>query len=230
MVATGLRVLVTAVIDSRNRGPKVSAWQMLAPAGESRRRVSATRRGDKTPCQVVLLPPDPLLSDLKAAATKCFQDLYVVLTKFKVKTVVGFETLKDASRLGPKRVAGARVEVHGEGADLESEFEAPGRSRSVGGAVRVRNVGRRRRADDRVRRVRGVDAHTRCVGISDAQGTPRKWTCGECNAGAENHGESGGGTGQAGPPKQPPAERVRPPPTVRRPLPERIMPRRKGVR
>ena len=170
-----------------------------------------------------------MLSDLKAAATKCFQDLYVVLTKFKVKTVVGFETLKDASRLGPKRVAGARVEVHGEGADLESEF------RYQGGLDQwvVRCVcgtwdddGERMIACD----VCEVWMHTRCVGISDAQGTPRKWTCGECNAEAQRTTEKAKAAERAKPepPKQPPAERVRPPPTVRRPLPERIMPRRKG--
>lgn len=230
MVATGLRVLVTAVIDSRNRGPKVSG---MADAGAGGKSKTARRREHgvetKPPPEVVLLPPDPMLSDLKAAANKCFQDLYVVLAKFKVKTVVGFETLKDASRLGPKRVAGARVEVHGEGADLESEFRYQGGLdqwvvRCVCGTCD--DDGERMIACD----VCEVWMHTRCVGISDAQGTPRRWTCGECDAEAQRTAEKAKAAERAmpEPPKQPPAERVRPPPTVRRPLPERIMPRRKG--
>ena len=130
-------------------------------------------------------------------STKCFQDLYVVLTKFKVKTVVGFETLKDAARLGPKRVAGARVEVHGEG-PIWRAVSVPGRSRSVGGAVRVRNVGRRRRADDRVRRVRGVDAHKMRGHLGRAGHAEEVDVRRVQRRGAENHGESkGGGTGQA---------------------------------
>ena len=66
MVATGLRVLVTAVIDSRNRGPKVSGMADAGAGGKSEDGASA-QHGVETnpPPEVVLLPPDPLLSDLE---------------------------------------------------------------------------------------------------------------------------------------------------------------------
>ena len=63
---------------------------------------------------MILPPADPTLADLKAAATKCFQDLYVVLGKFKVRTVVGLENAKETQKVG--KTAGRKVEVHGEGA------------------------------------------------------------------------------------------------------------------
>ena len=214
MTATGLRVLVTAVIDTRNCGPKVSG--LTGKAAKKLKHGIET----KPPPEVVLLPPDPLMSDLKKAADKAFQELYVVLAKFKVKTVVGFEGLADKTRLGPKKIAGAKVEVHGEGADLESEFRYQGGLdqwvvRCVCGTC-----------DDDGERMIACDAcevwmHTRCVGISDTMGTPRRWTCVECQAEAEEEAAAAVAVPAAPPPG-------RPPPTVRRPLPEKILKKRKG--
>ena len=126
MLAKGLRVLVTAVIDAKNKGPKVSGMDVSAKGVRRKHGVET-----KPPPEVVLLPPDPLLSDLKLAVNKCFQDLYVVLAKFKVTYAVGFESTKDATKLGAKKIGGARVEVHGDGADLESEFRAADETTSL---------------------------------------------------------------------------------------------------
>ena len=99
--ASELAVMVTAVIDSRNRGPKVSG---MAEGKAKKAARDAHGIETKPPPEVVLLPPDALMSDLKAAVNKCFSDLYVVLAKFRVKTVVGFESVKDHSRLSPKKL------------------------------------------------------------------------------------------------------------------------------
>ena len=174
--------MVTAVIDSRNRGPKVSG---MGGGGGGKKSKSAKKRREhgvetKPPPEVILLPADPTLADLKAAATKCFQDLYVVLGKFKVRTVVGLENAKETQKVG-KKTAGRKVEVHGEGADLQSEFRYQGgldqwTVRCVCGTT-----------DDDGERMIACDAcevwmHTRCVGIVDSAGTPRRWTCLECEA------------------------------------------------
>jgi hypothetical protein len=166
---------------------------------------------------------------------KCFSDLYVVLAKFRVKTVVGFESVKDHSRLSPKKIAGARLEVHGEGANLESEF------RYQGGLDQWTVRCECGTTDDDGERMIACDAcevwmHTRCVGISDAQGTPRRWTCRDCEEEARREAAKPAAKApkkEPEPPKpklKPPpvVERVRPPPKIRRPVPERIMPRRKG--
>jgi hypothetical protein len=241
-IASGAtRVMVTAVIDSRNRGPKVSG---MGGGGGGKKSKSAKKRREhgvetKPPPEVILLPADPTLADLKAAATKCFQDLYVVLGKFKVRTVVGLENAKETQKVG-KKTAGRKVEVHGEGADLQSEFRYQGgldqwTVRCVCGTT-----------DDDGERMIACDAcevwmHTRCVGIVDSAGTPRRWTCLECEAeaaaeaakaakAAKASGARARKHGDHASKKRPPpaVERVRPPPTKRRPLPERVMPRRKG--
>lgn len=221
MLATGVRVLVTAVIDARNRGPKVSG--MADKAAKKHKHGIET----KPPPEVVLLPPDPLLSDLKAAASKAFQELYVVLAKYKVKTVVGFEGVADKTRLGvlgvgsnSKKAAGLAVEVHGDGADLESEFRYQGGLdqwvvRCVCGTCD--DDGERMIACDAC----GVWMHTRCVGISDAQGTPRRWTCVECEVEVREAAEAAAAV--APPPG-------RPPPMVRCPLPEKNHKKRKESR
>ena len=123
-LAKGVRVLVTAVIDAKNKGPKVSGMDTKGSSAKGGRKKHGVET--KPPPEVVLLPPDPILADLKLAVNKCFQDLYVVLAKFKVSYVVGFESTKDATKLGVKKIGGARVEVHGDGADLESEFRYQG--------------------------------------------------------------------------------------------------------
>ena len=208
MVATAVRVLVTAVIDSRNRGPKVSG--MNSKAAKKHKHGIET----KPPPEVVLLPVDPLLSDLKAVASKTFQELYVVMAKYKVKTVTGYEGTADKTRLGPKKIAGAHLEVHGDGADLESEFRYQGGLdqwvvQCVCGTCD--DDGERMIACD----VCEVWMHTRCVGISDLQGTPRRWTCSECKAEAEE-----AAVVAAAPPPG------RPPPTVRHPLPDKDVKKR----
>ena len=233
------RVMITAVIDSRNRGPKVSG--MGGGGGGGKKSKSAKKRREhgvetKPPPEVILLPADPTLAELKSAATKCFRDLYVVLEKFKVRTVVGLENAKETQSVG-KKVAGRRLEVHGEGADLQSEFRYQGgldqwTVRCVCGTT-----------DDDGERMISCDAcgvwmHTRCVGIVDSAGTPRRWTCLECEAEAAAEAAkaakaakaSGKQARENASKKRPPpaVERVRPPPTKRRPLPERVMPRRKG--
>ena len=232
LTATATRVMVTAVIDSRNRGPKVSG---MAEGKAKKAARDAHGIETKPPPEVVLLPPDALMSDLKAAVNKCFSDLYVVLAKFRVKTVVGFESVKDHSRLSPKKIAGARLEVHGEGANLESEF------RYQGGLDQWTVRCECGTTDDDGERMIACDAcevwmHTRCVGISDAQGTPRRWTCRDCEEEARREAAKPAAKApkkEPEPPKpklKPPpvVERVRPPPKIRRPVPERIMPRRKG--
>ena len=78
-LAKGVRVLVTAVIDAKNKGPKVSGMDTKGSSAKGGRKKHGVET--KPPPEVVLLPPDPILADLKLAVNKCFQDLYVVLAK-----------------------------------------------------------------------------------------------------------------------------------------------------
>ena len=116
---------------------------------------------------------------MKNAVNKVFSDLYVVLAKYRVRHVIGFESTQEKARLNAKKIAGASLEVLGDGADLESDFRYQGGLdqwivRCVCGTCD--DDGERMIACD----VCEVWMHTRCVGISDSENTPRRWTCKEC--------------------------------------------------
>lgn len=93
------RVLVTAIIDRSNSGPKVSGLGG-AIMGKNRRKLGVE---SKPPPEIVLLPVPCTLGELKKEATKAFADLYVILSKFKVTAIKGYENLPDSTRLNKIR-------------------------------------------------------------------------------------------------------------------------------
>ena len=112
---------MTAVMDTRNQGPALSGLGVNNV--KARQRVGTVTR---PPPELVFLPSEPTLGDLRRNASKAFRDLYVVLSDFKVTRVKGYEGMSDKTRLGWRKMQGASVEVHGEGADLESEYRYQG--------------------------------------------------------------------------------------------------------
>ena len=169
-----IRIIVTAVIDTRNQGPLLSG--LGANNGKSRQRIGTITR---PPPEMVWLPSDPTLGDLKRVASKAFRDLYVVLSDFKVTRVKGYEGVSDKTRLGWRKMHGAFVEVHGEGADLESEFRYQGGLEQW--TVKCMcgtgdDDGERMIACDEC----GIWMHTRCVGIKDSAKAPSNWICPKC--------------------------------------------------
>ena len=169
------RVLVTAIIDRSNSGPKVSGLGG-AIMGKNRRKLGVE---SKPPPEIVLLPVPCTLGDLKREATKAFADLYVILTKFKISTIKGYENLPDSTRLNKNSLQHAHAEALGEGADLESEFRYQG---GLDQWVVKCHCGTN---DDDGERMIACDLceiwmHTRCVGIDDEATTPKKFTCHEC--------------------------------------------------
>lgn len=169
------RVLVTAVIDRSNSGPKVSGLGG-AIMGKNRRKLGVE---SKPPPEIVLLPVPCTLGELKKEATKAFADLYVILSKFKVTSIKGYENLPDSTRLNKNSLQYAHAEVMGEGADLESDFRYQG---GLDQWVVNCHCGTN---DDDGERMIACDRcetwmHTRCVGIEDEEKTPKRFTCHEC--------------------------------------------------
>ena len=169
------RVLVTAIIDRSNSGPKVSGLGG-AIMGKNRRKLGVE---SKPPPEIVLLPVPCTLGELKKEATTAFADLYVILSKFKVTAIKGYENLPDSTRLNKNSLQYAHAEVMGEGADLESEY------RYQGGLDQwVVNCHCGTNDDDGERMIAcdrcEIWMHTRCVGIEDEAKTPKRFTCHEC--------------------------------------------------
>jgi len=190
-----IRILVTVVIDARNQGPLLSG--LGSNVGKARRRLGTET---KPPPEMIFLPGDPTLGDLKRVASKAFSDLYVVLAKFKVTKVKGYEAMSDKIRLGWRKISGAHVEVHGEGADLESEF------RYQGGLEQWTVKCMCGTGDDDGERMIACDKcevwmHTRCMGIKDDLPAPKQFRCVKC--------------GGPEPPRLVPDNRSRPAPRAR---------------
>ena len=122
--------------------------------------------------KIVLLRVPCTLGELKKEATKAFADLYVILSKFKVTAIKGYENLPDSTRLNKNSLQYAHAEVMGEGADLESEY------RYQGGLDQwVVNCHCGTNDDDGERMIAcdrcEIWMHTRCVGIEDEAKTPK---------------------------------------------------------
>jgi len=169
------RVLVTAIIDRSNSGPKVSGLGGSI-MGKNRRKLGVE---SKPPPEIVLLPVPCTLGELKKEATKAFAELYVILSKFKITAIKGYENLPDSTRLNKNSLQYAHAEVMGEGADLESEY------RYQGGLDQwVVNCHCGTNDDDGERMIAcdrcEIWMHTRCVGIEDEAKTPKRFTCHEC--------------------------------------------------
>jgi len=170
-----VRIIVTAVMDARHQGPALSG--LVSNAGKARPRSGTITR---PPPELAFLPSDPTLGDLKRVASKAFRDLYIVLNEFRVTRVKGYEGMSDKTRLGWRKMHGASVEVHGEGADLESEFRYQGGFEQWTVSCMCGtgdDDGERMIACDKC----GVWMHTRCVGIRDSANAPKRWICSNCS-------------------------------------------------
>jgi hypothetical protein len=170
-----IRIIVTAVIDNRHQGMTLSG---IGANGNKPRPRSGTIT--RPPPELCFLPSDPTLGDLKRIASKALRDLYIVLADFKVTRVKGYEGMSDKTRLGWRKMHGASIEVHGEGADLESEF------RYQGGFEQWTVSCMCGTGDDDGERMIACDKcsiwmHTRCVGIKDSATAPKRWICPKCS-------------------------------------------------
>ena len=169
-----IRIIATAVIHTRSQGPAPSG---LGPnVAKSRQKIGTITR---PPPELVFLPSEPTLGDLKRVTSKAFRDLYVVLSDFKVTRVKGHEGQSDKTRLGWRKMHGASVEVQGDGADVASELRYQGGFEQW--TVQCMcgtgdDDGERMIACDKC----GVWMHTRCVGIKDNKNAPSHWICPNC--------------------------------------------------
>ncbi|KAJ8769157.1 hypothetical protein K2173_000932 [Erythroxylum novogranatense] len=139
--------------------------------------------GPNTPPEVLVLPPNATLSDLKFEATRALQDVYLIFRRFQAEELVGYSGVDDSTQVKLLLGSAEYVEVRGRclGKHSVNKFRMErGMERwTVECSCGARDDdGERMLACD----VCGVWQHTRCSGIPDSVSVPAKFICRRCRS------------------------------------------------
>ncbi|XP_022718188.1 PHD finger protein At1g33420 isoform X2 [Durio zibethinus] len=133
------------------------------------------------PPELIVLPRDATIGDLKTEATKVFEEVYAMFKRFQVKDLLDYGSVKDNITLkllvgttGSVRVQGRCASKHGLN---RFRMERGTENWTVDCTCGARDDdGERMLACDMC----GVWQHTRCAGIDNADAIPAKFTCMRC--------------------------------------------------
>lgn len=147
---------------------------------EKRGGIMQTRTCSPPP-ELIYLPSDATIGDLKDASVTAFHELYEIFNKFTPLTVEGIDSeinVTDSCPLGPAP-AGATYFIRGSGANLQDDFSRQGGITDWVVRCRCGIV------DDDGERFVSCDIcdiweHTRCSGIPDEEPVPVRWVCATC--------------------------------------------------
>ncbi|XP_044500552.1 PHD finger protein At1g33420 isoform X1 [Mangifera indica] len=133
------------------------------------------------PSELIVLPVNATVSDLKVEATKAFQEVYLVFRRFQAEELLGYSGVDDSTQV--KLLLGSSESVCVRGRCLGKN--GLGKYRMERGIERWTvdcscgakdDDGERMLACD----VCGVWQHTRCSGIHDAHAVPARFVCYRC--------------------------------------------------
>lgn len=138
------------------------------------------------PAELVVLPANATVSDLKIEASKAFQEVYLAFRRFQAEELVGYGGVEDSSQVKLLLWSTESVRVRGRcmGKNVLNKFRVErGIERwtveCICGAKD--DDGERMLACD----VCGVWQHTRCSGIKDFDAVPAKFVCYRCRGSPE---------------------------------------------
>ncbi|KAM5558120.1 PHD finger protein MALE MEIOCYTE DEATH 1 [Rosa sericea] len=131
------------------------------------------------PGEIVVMPLDATVGELKQEAESALRDTYCITEQFVVMEIKGLEESDDMEVLSGAVQSGTEVGVRGSGIDLDTPFRYQGGSdtwmvRCECGATD--DDGERMVACD----ICEVWQHTRCCGMEDADEVPRLFICSTC--------------------------------------------------
>eukprot|EP00262_Sarcandra_glabra_P021960 TRINITY_DN9486_c0_g1_i1.p1 TRINITY_DN9486_c0_g1~~TRINITY_DN9486_c0_g1_i1.p1 ORF type:complete len:276 (-),score=44.53 TRINITY_DN9486_c0_g1_i1:63-890(-) len=134
------------------------------------------------PPELLILPADATVSDLKFEAIKAFQEVYVIFKRFQVEQLLDYGDVDDTTRV--KFLVGSSGSVRVRGRCIGSyhglhqfRMERGTDSWTVDCKCGARDDdGERMLACDAC----GVWQHTRCAGIRDIDVVPTKFVCDKC--------------------------------------------------
>ncbi|XP_017985425.1 PREDICTED: PHD finger protein At1g33420 [Theobroma cacao] len=137
--------------------------------------------GPDPPAELVVLPLNATVSDLKMEASKAFQEVYLAFRRFQAEELLGYGGVEDSTEV--KHLLGSTESVRVRGRCLGknglSKFRAErGIERWTVDCIcgAKDDDGERMLACD----VCGVWQHTRCSGIKDSEAVPAKFVCYRC--------------------------------------------------
>lgn len=137
--------------------------------------------GTRPPTELIILPQDATILDLKIETSKAFQDVYLMFERFQAEEVVGFGSVEESTQVHHLLGSTELVRLRG-------------RSPSKNGLSRFRMERGDERwtvdckcgaKDDDGERMLACDVcnvwqHTRCSGISDSDSVPVRFVCQRC--------------------------------------------------
>ncbi|XP_077249673.1 RING/FYVE/PHD zinc finger superfamily protein [Tasmannia lanceolata] len=148
------------------------------------------------PPELVVLPINATVYDLKLEAEKAFQEAYVLFKRFQVEKLVDYEDVKDSMLVtllvglqGWVRIRGQCGAENHDGWLNEFRMERGTENWTVDCLCGARDDdGEKMLACD----LCGVWQHTRCVGIHDFEPVPLRFVCRRCDV-LQGRGSRGGG-------------------------------------
>lgn len=136
------------------------------------------------PPELVVLPSNSTVSDLKTEASNAFQDVYLICNKFQVDEIVGNSSADDSTPVklltGSTELVRVRGKCIGKNALSQYQSERGLEKWTVDCCCGAKDDdGERMLACDAC----GVWRHTRCSGIHDTDSVPKKFFCPRCQSG-----------------------------------------------
>uniref|UniRef100_A0A2N9F511 Zinc finger PHD-type domain-containing protein n=1 Tax=Fagus sylvatica TaxID=28930 RepID=A0A2N9F511_FAGSY len=144
------------------------------------------------PPELIILPPNATVSDLKLEVSKAFQEVYLIFRKFQAEELFGYGGVDESTQV--KLLLGSTESVRVRGRCLGKNGLS--RFRMERGVERWTvdcscgakdDDGERMLACD----ICGVWQHTRCSGINDSDSVPSKFVCQRCRSSDGNTIASG---------------------------------------
>ncbi|XP_060182692.1 PHD finger protein At1g33420 [Lycium barbarum] len=179
--------------------PKSDAIQVLCEVDIMEQSDAHSRN----PPELLILPSDATISDLKAQASRTFQDVYLMFRRFQADELVGYGGVKESTQvkllLGSAEFVTVRGKFLGKNGLSRYRMERGLERWTVDCYCGAKDDdGERMLACD----VCGVWQHTRCAGIPDLDAVPARFICLRCrcvshtaNASDSCKDESGAGVG-----------------------------------
>lgn len=134
----------------------------------------------KTPPELLIMPKNATIADLKQEAAQAFRDVYICFKGFHVQSVRELQNIKDSTNLmlliGPESVVTVRGYCSGDISKYRAERGTQVWTVSCPCGTRE-DDGERMIACDKCE----VWQHTRCIGISDSEDVPPEYMCEDCN-------------------------------------------------
>lgn len=135
----------------------------------------------KIPPEIIVLPMNATVSDLKIEAAKAFQEVYLMFRKFQVDELVGYGGVEDSTQvkqlLGSNEVVCVRGKYSGKNGLSKFRMERGLERWTVECSCGAKDDdGERMMACDMC----GVWRHTRCFGIPDTAPVPARFVCSRC--------------------------------------------------